>query len=591
MAIVCLFARLAIAADGPQQTSAPTFVAGQRVEVKGTLKSGSSMAARRIRLRDADRGSKIEGVVHSIDTPRRQLTISSFTVAFAADVSIQRDDTTPASLADLRTGDIVEAKGLWSGGQLTASRLRLRGTPPPGDPAANEVEIEADIESADAESGEFGVLGYRVALGPGGKIADERTQSESTKVASEDPGPDRLRRDVDDQQVPPIRIGEWLTLGGRVAGDLWDQRHLVDDADTRDHEEHANALAQLLASVRLGRYVELYTKVGASRAFVLRGTAAPAGEQSDVRLYEAYIALGLHSPVGLQVGRQRFRDGREWFFDDYLDAVRMHLAAGTWRFEAAMVDGVFAGRRELRSRNEQRHTIASLTKRFGERTNASAFFIARDDRPRRERPTWIGGEWNGRATSDLKYWVVGAGRRGQAESGRLRGWALDAGMAGRLPWRGAPSFTGGYATATGDASGLDGVDTRFRQTGLDDNRARFFGVKRFAQYGEVLDPELSNLSVLTVGVGARPLSRTSIDLVYHQYTQRELRRSLSSNRLEATGTGRSTRLGEELDLIVAVQQLRRIDLSLVVGVFRPGVGMSSPSRPVMYWKPEIRLFF
>ena len=155
----------------------------------------------------------------------------------------------------------------------------------------------------------------------------------------------------------------------------------------------------------------------------------------------------------------------------------------------------------------------------------------------------------------------------------------------------SPSVALSYAAASGDESGSDSVDTRFRQTGLEDNSARLHGFKRFAQYGEVLDPELSNITVLTFGSGVRPFSRTSVDVVYHKFAQRLRRRSLPSNRLEAIGTGDATDLGHEVDLILAIQQIRRMDFAIVSGIYLPGPGVASPSRRVVYWKPEVRFFF
>jgi alginate production protein len=582
VAVASLLPGTTVAAAAPRED--------QRVEVKGRLRSDAWIEARRLRLRDADRGSKIEGAVLRIDRTQRRLRIAGFTVVLDEVALVERADTSPGRLEDLQVGQIVEAKGMWTGRQLEASRLRIRAPRAPGETAADELEIEADIEWTDTPH-HIQLLGHPVGLPRDGKLSDERTVARLRGAPTTmQTSADRLRRDVDDQQVQPIRVGEWLTLGGRIGGDMWNQQELVTGSDdARDREDHVNAVAQLLASARLGKHVELYTKVGASRAFVLQHL--DAAEQPALRLYEGYLALGPQAPAGLQVGRQRFRDGREWFYDDYLDAVRLHVQWGTWRAETAIAEAVFDGPNELRGRAGQRHTILSLTKRFGGRTDAAAFLIARDDRNRRERPMWIGGEWNGRVTSNVKSWALGAVRRGESESGRLGGWAMDAGLAGRLPLRGAPSLAAGYATATGETSGSDGVDRRFRQTGLDDNTARFFGVKRFAQYGEVLNPELSNLTVLTFGAGVRPLARTSLDLVYHRYYQRELRRSLPSNRLDAVGTGQSTTLGDELDLIVAVQEWRRVSLSMVLGVFRPGEGVTSPVRPVMYWKPEFRFFF
>jgi alginate production protein len=578
-----------LAADARARPTSPleALVSGQRVEIKGRLRGHRFIDATRVRLKDAERSARIEGTVLGVDVGRRYVMIADFTVVLAADASIQGDDRRPRTLRDLRTGQIVEAKGKWSAGRLEASRVRVRKKPPAFYVA--DVEIEADIESAGGPRDEFSLVGHRIKLEEGGKIVDSRTPLETAGLVA--PAADRLRRDVDDQQVPPIRIGDAISVGGRVGGDVWAQQSLVDRGETDERAERANASAQLLASVRLGSHVELYTKVGTSRTFALDGPDLSASQRADVRLYEAYVLLGARSPVGLTLGRQRFRDSREWFVDDYLDAVRMHVQGAGWRGEAAIAEGLFAGPNALRSRRDQRQAILSLTKNLGRRTEAGAFLMARDDRARRERPIWIGGEWNGRATSAVRYWTVGAVRRGEAASEALRGWAIDTGVAARVPVPGAFSFAAGYATATGDASGADGVDTRFRQTGLQDNQTRLFGVKRFARYGEVLDPELSNLTVLTFGIGARPLSRTSIDLVYHRYTQRDLRRSLGSNRLDAALTGRSTEIGEALDFILAIQQVRRISMSTVVGVFLPGGAVVSPARPVMYWKPEVRLYF
>jgi hypothetical protein len=573
--LVAAFSYASAASAAPRQA--------ERVEIKGTLVDGSWIEARRIRLRDPDRGSKVEGTLISIDAKRRRLDIGGLTVALAPDALIQRDDGTAGTLEDVQVGHVVEAKGKWNGRSLDASRLRLR---PPDAVAIDDLEIEADVEWN--ETGHFRVFGYPVGLAAAGKVADERAEARTPLGDITHPAADRLRRDVDDQAVEPIRVGNWLTLGGRIGGDMWNAQQLAVDPDARERQSEATTMAQMLGSVRLGRHVEFYAKAGASGGVVLEPALS---QQRDVRLYEAHLALGSTAPFGVQVGRQRFRDDREWFFDDYLDAMKVFVQTGRWRAEAAVADSPFAGPRELRSRAEQRHVIASLKAQIGTRSDAAGFVIARDDRNRRERPMWTGGQWNGRIPKYVKSWALGAVRRGESETGRLGGWAFDAGAAVRLPVRGALALGGGYAAATGDTSAADGVDTRFRQTGLDDNRSRLFGVKRFARYGEVLDPELSNLNIWTITAGLRPWSRTSIDVAYHQYIQRSLRRSLMSNRLDAIGTGRSTALGDELDFVLAIQQWSRAGLSLTAGVFRPGEAIIAPARPVVYVKPELRVFF
>lgn len=557
---------------------------GQRVEIKGRRGGSDSIDASRVRVQEPDRASKIEGTVAAFDPRTRELTISGFPIALRDGARVEREGEV-LTVDAIRVGDIIEARGEWNGQVLRADRLRIRLDTPGSRPPA-EADIEGNIERVDAAAGTFVVIGHTVHLGKGSKVVDERAATPTEAVPN-----DRLRRDVDDLHVAPIRIGERVTVGGRIGGDLRGHRRQLAVNQDRERQDTAMASAQVIATATLPRHIELYTKMGAEQLFGHIDTGGPLSTGGAFRVSEAYVLFGSDTRVSLQIGRQRFRDAREWFYDDYLDALRFHVRGGSWRAEAAVAEGVFAGPRDLRARGDQRQAIASFTQTVGERTEASTFFLYRDDRLRRERPVWLGALWNGRATSALRYWGIGAVRRGESDTQKLRGWAMDSGVSWRLALPLTPAITARYAIGSGDKPGTDDADTRFRQTGLEDNTARFHGLKRFAQYGEVFDPELSNVSVLTFGLGAKPFSRTSVDLVYHRYRQRERRRSLMSNRLDAAGNGDSLDLGDELDLIIAIQQVRRVDFSVVVGAYRPGDGIASPTRAVLYWKPEVRFFF
>jgi alginate production protein len=132
-----------------------------------------------------------------------------------------------------------------------------------------------------------------------------------------------------------------------------------------------------------------------------------------------------------------------------------------------------------------------------------------------------------------------------------------------------PSVTVAYAFGSGDGNPDDRVDRRFRQTGLQENEARFNGVTRVKYYGELLDPELSNLLIFTGGIGIRPTRRSSIDLVYHYYLQDKVSTSIRGAELDADPSGISKRLGSEIDLVVGYEELRDIDLKWVLGYFIP----------------------
>lgn len=144
---------------------------------------------------------------------------------------------------------------------------------------------------------------------------------------------------------------------------------------------------------------------------------------------------------------------------------------------------------------------------------------------------------------------------------RVNGSGWDLGMRWSLPGRARPTVWLGWASGSGDGSADDGVDRAFRQTGLQENKARFGGVKRFRYYGELLRPELSNLVVGSVGASLRFLENSSADLVLHSYRQRHASTRIQDNRLDHDPTGNSRDLGRELDLIFSFRESRAVEFS------------------------------
>ena len=152
----------------------------------------------------------------------------------------------------------------------------------------------------------------------------------------------------------------------------------------------------------------------------------------------------------------------------------------------------------------------------------------------------------------------------------VHGWALDAGLTWILPLAADPRVTVGYAIGSGDGSPSEGADRSFRQTGLHSNEPGFGGVRRFRQYGLLLDPELSNLSVLTIGVGCSLLQSSSLDLVYHRYRLQEPAASLRSARIDTTLNGRDRDLGEAFDLVLGLEEWERVEVEVAGSVFQAG---------------------
>ena len=85
-----------------------------------------------------------------------------------------------------------------------------------------------------------------------------------------------------------------------------------------------------------------FTKTELRRAGVTDTPRWWRAGQTDSRLVEAYVDVDkpFGMPVGIRAGRQRFRDAQEWYFDDYLDAVRVRSQARRWRFDIAFASGL-----------------------------------------------------------------------------------------------------------------------------------------------------------------------------------------------------------------------------------------------------------
>jgi hypothetical protein len=133
-----------------------------------------------------------------------------------------------------------------------------------------------------------------------------------------------------------------------------------------------------------------------------------------------------------------------------------------------------------------------------------------------------------------------------------------------------PRITVGYAIGSGDSEPDDGTDHAFRQTGLHANEPGFGGVQRFNGYGRLLEPELSNLSVVTVGIGCSLFTWSSVDLVFHDYRLVERADSLRDARLNTDLTGAHHEGGQGIDLVLAFEEWERIQFEVAASAFRAG---------------------
>lgn len=323
------------------------------------------------------------------------------------------------------------------------------------------------------------------------------------------------------------------------------------------------------------------------------------------------------SGLSLRLGRQNFQDAREWWWDADLDAVRGIYEVGNFEFQLAVareLAPIQTNRGFIEPALDDTTFVLGQATWYYARRNQLDLFVAhrhdRSDRPqvgdqlREDREdrfdgtlSWLGirasgrirPETGGRKLGRLDYWADLAlvqGQETQFRFGSVRnqpdrsevreretrdvlGWGADLGVtwSPHVRW---PRLTLAYAYGSGGDEGSRSTDGAFRQTGLQDNNDKFRGANSFKFYGEILRPELSNLHILTVGLGLPILDNSSIELVYHRYRQDAAAASLRETRLKASPTGEDRDIGHAVDLVIGLEEWRQWEVELIGSWFRAG---------------------
>ncbi len=345
----------------------------------------------------------------------------------------------------------------------------------------------------------------------------------------------------------------------------------------------------------------------------------PEADESDSftewRRGEMWVFTGgwFDDRVGYQIGRQNFIDSREWWWDANLDALRIHYDTRETHAEFGLARELakessederidpeddkllrfFAVRTQKQEDENVERSLFLLYQLDQSETETAGTIVDRDLRDESDFDAlWFGwrtqGRWKSKSAGRIYYWFDAGVLWGEEKlvdydsisatqsevdsvvQRHVRAAAFDLGVNWQTNLPGDFTLTAGYAAGSGDRNPDDSVDSNYRQTGLQDNNDKFRGVTSFKFYGELFDPELSNLSISTLGAGFRFLEGSSVDLVYHTYSQLQAVDEVRDAGLDVDPTGDSKDLGSELDLIVGIEEWERLEMELVWSRFTAG---------------------
>ena len=370
----------------------------------------------------------------------------------------------------------------------------------------------------------------------------------------------------DDQFGEGFRISDRVRfttlIEGRYKGE---DNYDLDDRRDRGRQDTAGSIR--------GRFMLSPSDHGISGQLELRYTYLRVNEDrlttfdiDDSRLGESFVFLDdpFEVDFDIQAGRMDFDDRREWLYDQNLDGLRFYWKLGSWLAELSATTTLSEGKLWDENTNNFVAYLSDTGRRF------AAYVIHRDtDLPGlKEKVTHLGlrafGDWPPKHES----WLEVSRMSGSSNSTDLRGWGLDAGTTRLLGKRWY--LTAGWAFGQGDDNVRNGTDGNFRQTRLQDNNSKFGGVTSFRYYGELIDPELANMHIGTLGIGYRFTPRGSIDLVGHYYRQDKAVRKIIDSDIDQKPNGIDRELGWEVDVVLGWRPVRAWDFEAVLGWFKPG---------------------
>lgn len=322
----------------------------------------------------------------------------------------------------------------------------------------------------------------------------------------------------------------------------------------------------------------------------------------------------------LQAGRVPLIDRRAWWWDEDLDALRVTGAGDGWKLDSGLARELMRVSSAERGLSPSARGVlrwfGQASWRLAPRHVLDLFWLLQRDGSSRPAPgataidadatdssdlnaRWLGarasGEWRPANGLRLGYWADAAMLRGserrtdyaeQADGSflagttarrRVRGHAVELGSVLIFPLPLRPSIGAAYARGSGGERSAT-LDANFRQTGLQENKARLAGVKRLRIYGELLQPELSNLEVRSLSAGVRLLGNSSLELIGYRYRQPVPSSSIPGARLSADPLGVSGDIGRELDLLLALREWKHVELTLRWSRFTPGAAFAEDRR-------------
>jgi alginate production protein len=594
-----------LAAVAPAQEEVPLGVLreGHWVVLSGELSGLDAFLVEEVELTQPDDEESLVGVIENLREVKAGYEFLVLGQPVTTDARTDLPDGPPVE------GQLVRVEGHYEGPQdFQARQLRFR--------KGGRARIEGRIDSLRAQDDGLSlrVQRFRVFI-PSKEGVELEEELDAIRLAPRSRHKAQPIRMRDEDRIPGREVAPDLFLGLRAETNFRREDDFnLSESDDEDREDFDASLRAEVTWAPPGRF----TAVASGRLFWRDRMDEQDGDsiQRDARLVEAF-GYWDRLPWGttLQVGRQDFEEPREWLWDQELDAARLGWSEGPHSLQLAAMTTWSNGNAVDRN---SANLMASYTWTDSDRTLGAYILDRRIDLGYEDLgsngkgfrgydyPLFMGvralGEW----LPDTDCWLELAHVTGytdgadvdlQADGGptetrraeNLRAWGLDLGTVWEPKALEPFHFAIGLAYGAGDDQPGDGVNRTFRQTGYHDNNDDLGGATSVKYYGELLEPDLSNLAIRTLSVGATLSKRTSIDLIYHDYRQ-PVPDAVRVGELSDRADGVSDDLGWELDLVYGNRANPALDIEVAFCHFEPGEAFRGAD-PAQLLRVQLRIKF
>ncbi len=539
---------------------------GQWVKVKGALDQSGLFVAGEIEVLPPEEDQTLTGTVERL-VDRERFMILGQRVRLAADTRWRK-----LSLGDLE-GARIRVEGSYRGPRnFKASEIAARG------PGRDEIEGRIDRLELEGAYLRLVIMDFRVLVAPDTDVEHTLPLAEIPLAPERLVSPEDLATDDDDELPGTIQLADELTLGGQIELEAEREDNFdLNDANAADQEDYdASARLRLV----WGPSPDFFAVLGGRFEYFWRRDEDDGNSHGDdAVLNEVYVYWREALDLGWDVefGRQDFEDQREWLYDRKLDALRLIRSTPDYRLELSASTNLS----DASPLDESVNNLIAYLSNNSLRRHAGAYVIDRSDEDDPgEHSTHAGARLLGEWIPSARSWLELCSASGELGGVDLGGWGFDLGSTWLPDVTWLPDLTLGYAWG-GES---------FRQTGLQDDNDKWGGVTSFHYYGELVDPELANLSILTAGIGKRLTRDSSLDLVFHKFDQVEPAAQLIHTELRRQPDGVHTDLGWEADLVFGSRAIPRTHLEAVLGYFEPGAAFPGAD-PAWSARLQIRFRF